>query len=271
MANCWSRVCLWCACLVGAVVCLHADEPQKKEAARPSKEEVFSPENVKRLSEAYGHLVFKSLDNPALRLEFDSVIKGLRDAKEGKVSPMTEQEYEEMISNVQEYAFQEMAAKNLKEAQSFLEKNASESGVIELVKGKLQYIVLQPGSGDEVTEQTTPVIHYIGKYPDGSTFGNSYESGEPVSISLQHTIPGFRQGVLGMKVGEKRKLFVHPDLGYGTSGQLLPNALLIFEVEVVKLEPIAKEEAEQDPLVDEEGEDEVSENDDAEEEGPEVS
>jgi peptidylprolyl isomerase len=242
--------------VIGAAVCLHAEEGQAKERPRPSKEEVFAPENVKRLSEAYGHLVFKSLENPALKLDFDSVIKGLQDAKNGKPSPMTEQEYEETVANVQEYAFQEMAAKNLKDAESFLKKNASEKGVVELVKDKLQYVILEQGTGAEVTDQTTPVLHYIGKYADGTTFGNSYDAGEPVSISLQHTIQGFRQGVVGMKVGEKRRLFVHPDLGYGTSGQLLPNALLVFDIEIVKLEPVAKEEeAQQDPLV-EEGDDE---------------
>ena len=48
-----------------------------------------------------------------------------------------------------------------------------------------------------------------------------------------------------MKVGELRKIFIHPDLGYGATGQLLPNALLIFEVELVKLNPVTKETLEE--------------------------
>ena len=47
-----------------------------------------------------------------------------------------------------------------------------------------------------------------------------------------------------MKVGEKRRLFIHPNLGYGTSGQLLPNSLLIFDIELVKVEQAPKEDAE---------------------------
>lgn len=53
-------------------------------------------------------------------------------------------------------------------------------------------------------------------------------------ISLDETIPGFNKGLIGMKEGEKRTLFIHPDYGYGTSGYLPPNSLLTFEVELIK-------------------------------------
>lgn len=247
-------------CLAGLVmapvVCSGVAEsekaPQPKEVSKPSKETVFSKENIARISEAYGHFIYKSLENPILRLDFSSVLKGMNDAKAGKPSPMTEQEYEEAIASVQELAFQEMSEKNLKEAAAFLAKNASEPGVVELEKGKLQIKVLQPGKGDEVSDNTTPVLHYTGKYLDGATFGNSYESGEPISVNLHHTIPGFRQGVMGMKVGEKRRIFIHPDLGYGTSGQLLPNSLLIFDIELVRIDPAAKDN---DSAMEDEGDD----------------
>jgi len=244
----YRSICL-CAVFVvllgGVIAAEKVEEPQSL-----SKEELFSSENIHRISETYGHLIFKSLENPMLQLDFDSVVKGLREAKAGKPSPMTEQEYEEAVSNIQQYMFKEMAEKNLQEAEAFLEKNAKEPGVVELEAGKLQILDLEEGSGEEVTEQTTPVLHYIGKYADGNSFGNSYDSGDPISISLDHTIPGFRQGVLGMKVGGKRRIFVHPDLGYGTSGQLMPNALLIFDIEVVKVEPV-EEKSKDDLLLEE--------------------
>jgi peptidylprolyl isomerase len=248
MMNCLHRI----GCLAGLLIApvvfsgLQAEEKtppaQQKEVAKPKKEEVFSPANISRISEAYGHFIYKSLENPILKLDFNSVMKGMNDAKSGKKAPMTEQEYEEAIAAVQEVAFQEMAEKNLKDAEALLAKNAKEPGVVELEKGKLQIKILQPGTGEEVTETTQPVLHYTGKYLDGTTFGNSYESGEPISINLHHTIPGFRQGIMGMKVGEKRRIFIHPDLGYGTSGQLLPNSLLIFDIELTKVEPAPKDD-----------------------------
>ena len=224
---------------------------QQKEVKKPTKDEVFSPGNISRISESYGHFIYKSLDNPILKLDFSAVIKGMNDAKTGKPSPMTEQEYEEGIAAIQEIAFQEMASKNLKEAEAFLATNEKEPGVVELEKGKLQMKILQPGTGEELSEGKMPVLHYTGKYLDGTTFGNSYASGEPISINLAHTIPGFRQGVMGMKVGEKRRVFIHPNLGYGTSGQLLPNSLLIFDIELVKVEQAPKEEADDSTADDE--------------------
>jgi peptidylprolyl isomerase len=258
------------SCLVALVMgvvgggMLVAEEKTKEP---PKKEVVFSPENIARISETYGHFIVKSLDNPVLHLNFDSVVKGMQEAKAGKPSPLNEQEYEEAISQVHECSFREMSEKNLKEADAFLAKNVSEKGVVELEKGKLQMTIMQPGQGEVLTEELIPVFHYSGKYLDGTSFGNSYDAGEPVSINLKTVIPGFRKGVLGMKVGEKRKLFIHPDLGYGTSGQLLPNALLVFEVELVKLNPITKEElASAD---DEDSDDDEDEDEDGDEEGDE--
>lgn len=203
-----------------------------------SKEEVFSDAFINKLSQAYGHLIVKTLDTPVIKLNFDGVIQGMREGKENKTSPMNEQEYEEAVALVQEYAFQEMAEKNLAEATEFLAKNAKAAGVIELQPGKLQYIVENAGRPDGlvVKENSMPTILYTGTYANGSVFGSTQESGEAVPILLTQTIPGFRQGLLGMKEGEKRKIFIHPDLGYGTSGQLSPNALLVFDVEVVKVE-----------------------------------
>jgi peptidylprolyl isomerase len=123
---------------------------------------------------------------------------------------------------------------NLKAADAFLAKNAQDSGVKTLVPGKLQYIVLHEGTGSLVPEHGTPSIKYTAKYIDGTVFDSSEAAGGPITIPLDQTIPGFSKGIAGMKEGEKRRLFVHPDLAYGKTGQLPPNSALIFEVEVVK-------------------------------------
>merc|ERR1719232_2419772 len=64
-------------------------------------------------------------------------------------------------------------------------------------------------------------MHYRGTlHQDGSEFDNSYDRGEPLSFTLGsgQVIKGWDQGLLGMCVGEKRKLVIPPDLGYGDSG-----------------------------------------------------
>ncbi len=238
MTHCLQRITAMGMVALSLMICTcHAADEEKNDKEEMTKEDLFSKGGIARISRAYGHLIYKSLDNPILKLDVDEVIQGMQDARAGKSSPMTEQEYEEAIASAQEISLKEIADKNLKDAEEFLSKNAREPGVIELEKEKLQALVLKEGDGDTVTAGMLAVMHYKGEYLDGTVFGTS-QGGEPASINLNQTIPGFRQGVLGMKVGEKRRLFIHPDLGYGTSGQLLPNALLIFELEVERLEPL---------------------------------
>jgi peptidylprolyl isomerase len=95
----------------------------------------------------------------------------------------------------------------------------------------VQYKVEKAGEGVTVQEHDSPLLRYTGKFLDGTVFGSSKED---ELISLDETLPGFTKGIIGMKEGEKRTLFIHPDLGYGTSGYLPPNSLLTFEVEVLK-------------------------------------
>lgn len=190
--------------------------------------------DMAKLSEAFGNFIGRNLQSPGLKFEIDSLVKGIREGAAGQPSPLTEKEYEEMMAAVQERAFKEMSETNLKAANDFMSKNSKEAGVKEIVPNELQYSVLKEGTGPEVTAHASPKIHYTGKYQDGTVFGTSEEMGGPITIPLDQTIPGFSKGIVGMKEGEKRRLFVHPDLGYGTSGQLPPNELLIFDIEVVK-------------------------------------
>lgn len=190
--------------------------------------------DVKRISETFGHLIGQNLETPGIHFSLESIIKGITDAVAGKPAPMTEEEYERVMSVIQERAFKLMAKNNLVEAESYLSKNRAMPGVIELEDRKLQYEVLEEGTGATVEPHAVPLVHYIGKYADGSVFGSSHDAGHPVNIPLDQTIAGFSKGLVGMKEGEKRRLFIHPELGYGVAGNLPPNSLLIFDVEVLK-------------------------------------
>lgn len=210
-----------------------AEERPSQETTTESSHEA-SEVDIKKLSEAFGHFIGRNINAPGLKFDLDSIIKGMREGAEGKPAPMNDQEYEAAMLQLQEKAFNQMSEENLKTANDFLEKNSKENNVVVLEPGKLQYIIVQEGHDPAVSEHGSPLVQYKGTYLDGTVFGSSEDVGGPLTVPLDQTIPGFSRGIVGMKTGEKRKIFVHPDLGYGTSGQLAPNSLLIFEVEVVK-------------------------------------
>lgn len=223
--------------------------------------------DMKKLSEAFGHFIGRNLQTPGLSFDLEGIIQGIREGAAGKPAPLSEKEYEEMMAAVQEKAFKEMSAANLKSANEFMEKNKKETGVVEIVPGKLQFFILKEGVDPQVTSHSSPKIHYTGKYQDGTVFGTSEEMGGPITIPLDQTIPGFSKGITGMKEGEKRRLFVHPDLGYGTTGQLPPNELLIFDIEVIKSQSDEAKDKDHDDDEDDshDGKEDFFEEDDAEE------
>jgi peptidylprolyl isomerase len=189
--------------------------------------------DIKKLSEAFGNFIGRNLKSPEIEFNVDSFIQGVKNGSEGKPSPLSEEEYRDGIASLQEEMFSKMSKQNLEKAEDFLAKNQKKSGVTSLDDNKLQYEIITPGTGKVVEQGNHPEINYTGKFVDGEVFGSSDETG-PITLNLDHTIPGFKKGIVGMKEGEKRRLYIHPDLGYGVTGQLPPNSLLIFDVEILK-------------------------------------
>jgi peptidylprolyl isomerase len=198
---------------------------------------------IAKISEAFGHLIGKNIESMGVQFDIQYVIKGLNDAAAGKTSPMTEMECIQAITAAQEYAFKEQSEGNLKKAEEFLKKNASLGAIISLAEGKVQYKIEKEGKGDVLQTSHAPLIRYVGKFLDGTVFGASKED-EP--ISLDEIIPGLKTGLEGMKEGEKRTIYIHPDLGYGTRGALPPNSLLTFEIELVKANAPVQQEKEEE-------------------------
>ena len=109
------------------------------------------------------------------------------------------------------------------------------------VKHKPESCTIQAHKGDRVK------VHYRGKLTDGAVFDSSYERGDPIEFELGtgQVIKGWDQGILGMCVGEKRKLKIPAKLGYGPQGSppTIPGgATLIFDTELVAVngEPASK-------------------------------
>ena len=104
----------------------------------------------------------------------------------------------------------------------------------------LKYVVINEGTGAAPKTGQTVVVHYTGTLEDGTKFDSSRDRGQPFSFKLGvgQVIKGWDEGLSTMKVGDRRKLTIPPELGYGArgaGGTIPPNATLIFDVELLKI------------------------------------
>jgi FK506-binding protein 2 len=123
---------------------------------------------------------------------------------------------------------------------------------------KVESCPIRAKKGDQVA------VHYTGKLADGTVFDDSHNRGAPIEFMLGvgRVIPGWDQGILGMCIGEKRKLVIPPHLGYGSAGAgavIPPDATLVFNTELVAINGVTEEtlgeaEPEIEPVVEPEAE-----------------
>jgi len=102
----------------------------------------------------------------------------------------------------------------------------------------LKYIVIQSGSGPAAESGQQVRVHYTGWLTDGTKFDSSVDRGDPFTFPLGQgrVIRGWDEGVAGMNVGEKRRLVIPAELGYGSRGAggvIPPGATLVFDVELL--------------------------------------
>lgn len=117
----------------------------------------------------------------------------------------------------------------------------SKEPVIHAGKGKaptkLETKDLVTGTGTVVTQTSTVSVKYVGaNYKNGKDFTvQTWQTGKPYAFALDTVVPGFAEGLIGMKVGGRREIVIPPALGYGTdhTGTIVPNETLVFVVDLI--------------------------------------
>jgi FKBP-type peptidyl-prolyl cis-trans isomerase len=109
-----------------------------------------------------------------------------------------------------------------------------------LIVGNLVVEDLVVGTGPVAETGDTVTVDYVGRLEGGAQFDSSYDRGEPFTFTAGagQVIPGWDQGVPGMRVGGTRRLTIPPNLGYGLNqvGSIPPNSTLTFEIELRSIE-----------------------------------
>jgi len=187
-----------------------------------------------------------SLKMQGADVDVDLVARAIKDLLSGKETLLNQQEMQDTLRAWQtemrnkRMEQQKVAGdKNKKEGETFLAENGKKPGVTTLPSG-LQYKVLASGTGPMPTSNDTVRAHYKGTLIDGTEFDSSYSRGTPFVTPVTRVIPGWTEALLKMKVGDKWQLFIPGNLAYGERGmppKITPNAVLIFEMELLGIEP----------------------------------
>jgi FKBP-type peptidyl-prolyl cis-trans isomerase FklB len=128
------------------------------------------------------------------------------------------------------------AVKNLSEAESFLEKNKNEQGVVSLPT-LLQYKILTEGKGPIPLIDDYILVHVTSTFIDGTVFDDTRKRGEPRLIPNDKMILGWKEAITKMPVGSRWIVYMHPSLAFGEFGadRVPPNKLIVVDVELIKI------------------------------------
>jgi FKBP-type peptidyl-prolyl cis-trans isomerase len=199
-------------------------------------------------SYAIGLNVGQSLHRDGIVVDPKIVARGIQDALAGGKLLLTDDQVKTVLTELGKQVRQEQEAKrqaaaetNKKEGAAFLAANATKPGVVTLPSG-LQYKILTTGTGPKPTADDRVVCNYRGTLLDNTEFDSSYKRGQPATFPVTGVIKGWTEALQLMPVGSKWQLFIPADLAYGERGQatIAPNAVLVFELEVLAIAPKAQ-------------------------------
>lgn len=211
-----------------------------------AQEKATLKDQKEKVSYGIGVDIGKAMQKQGLALDPDLLAKGIKDAYSGGKLLMTDQEIQETLTafqkemrTKQEAANKTAGEKNKKDGEAFLAANKTKEGVKTLPDG-LQYKVIKAGTGKKPAPTDTVVTQYRGTLIDGTEFDSSFKRGQPATFRVDGVIRGWTEALQLMEEGAKWILYVPPSLAYGDRGagpQIGPNATLIFEIELVSIQP----------------------------------
>jgi peptidylprolyl isomerase len=203
---------------------LHAEE----------KYDSFLDQEIEQLSFYMGYLIGRdhAKNSYGFPTKFNKLVEGMKAGIAGE-TVLGKEELTPLIKRMQKTIVERQAALNLQEAENYLKTISQKQNYIELEPSKLFYLIEKQGEGPLISAH--PLLHFkMNELKDGElhlSYSTFDDQGEPLQVDLDAVVPGFQKGVQGMKIGEARTIYVHPDLAFGLGKlDIAPNRLIVFEV-----------------------------------------
>ncbi len=233
------------ALATGLLLVTGAQDPGSQPSSQPASPIAESLES--RASYAIGNTIgtqLKQLEEQGFGVVWEEVYSGIKDMAAGKDPRLDRQQCQQAMQEMQQATRElqnqkrEQAAKeNVVKGKEFLAAKAQDEGVMKTDSGLL-YKVVRAGSGAQPSETDQVKVHYRGTLIDGTQFDSSYDRGQPAQFQVKGVIKGWQEALVLMKEGAKYELYIPSELAYGERGSgrnIGPNAVLIFEVELLEV------------------------------------
>ena len=226
--------------LASVALSAQAQKKNDKKVAQASARPILKTA-ADSASYAYGIVLASSVRRQmSAELNTEALLEGLRASLNADSTLIKPEDANRIFSDFNRQAQTKAAEASKVAGAKFLEENKKRPGVVTTASG-LQYEILKNGTGTTHPAATDKVkVHYHGTNIDGSVFDSSVERGQPITFGLNQVIKGWTEGVQLMHVGDKFKFFIPSDLAYGDrspSPKIKPNSTLIFEVELLEINP----------------------------------
>lgn len=198
-------------------------------------------DDVTKAGYSLGYMMGSNVAQSAKDLKQADIIQGLQDGQAGKQSVLTREQMEQAVMAYQERQMKAMTEGNLAKGQQFLAENKKNPKIKTTASG-LQYEVLKEGNATKPKATDIVSVNYEGKLIDGTVFDSTAQhGGQPAEFPLNQVIPGWTEGLQLMGEGAKYRFYVPSNLAYGEQGApqggIEPNSVLIFDVELLKVNP----------------------------------
>jgi FKBP-type peptidyl-prolyl cis-trans isomerase len=216
--------------LITAIVVQIALYPINKAFQKEKRHQLLSKEETEHFSQNIGHLLSDTLKEYSPHYDFQIVLDTLKNVENKKIPIKSPEECQVGLLSTMGKILTLEVDQNLKSAENFLRDLSKKSNIVEVIKAKLYYEVIDEGKDPVITKESAPLLHFTETNLNNKVIRDTRGENKPIRIKLSETILGFSHGVSGMQIGERRKIYAHPDLTYERHSH---KQLAIFDVEIL--------------------------------------